>query len=371
MQPEPFFKKVILSEHNLFVYDFDTYITLNWQSLKSMLIMDKKQIFLSLLDGKSPDERVFFRPILMHFAARFNNTTYGKFASDYRTLVESNIRAMEYFDTDMVSLISDPYRETSAFGAPIEYIDEGVPRCLKHIINSPADVDLLPDPDLYKCERTLDRIKGVEYFQQLLKGTVPVGGWIEGPLAEACDLTGVDNMLIMMMTDPDAAERLMDKCLHFAKKFARAQIEAGCDLMGIGDAICSQVDRDTYEKFVKVRHQELISYIHELGTPVKLHICGNINHLLESIKTVDTDIIDLDWHVDINDARRILGNDIVLGGNINPVLVQDKTENEVFDMSKALVDTFRGQKFLLAAGCEITVLTPLQNLMAMRKASYL
>ena len=58
----------------------------------------------------------------MHFAARFNHTTYGKFASDYKTLVESNIKAMEYFDMDMVSLISDPYRETSAFGAGIEYV---------------------------------------------------------------------------------------------------------------------------------------------------------------------------------------------------------------------------------------------------------
>ena len=333
--------------------------------------MDKKQIFLSLLDGEAPRERVFFRPILMHFAARFNNTTYGKFASDYKTLVESNIKAMEYFDTDMVSLISDPYRETSAFGAPIEYIDEGVPRCLKHVINSPDDVNLLPDPDPYKCERTLDRIKGVEYFQNLLKGSVPVGGWIEGPLAEACDLSGVDNMLIMMMTDPDAAERLLDKCLHFAKKFARAQIGAGCDLMGIGDAICSQVDRDTYEKFVKVRHQELISYIHELGTPVKLHICGNINHLLEPLNEVRMDIIDLDWQVDIDHARNILGKDVVLGGNINPVFVQDKTQEEVYKKSKELADRYGDQKYLLAAGCEITVLTPPENLMAMRNASYI
>jgi hypothetical protein len=51
--------------------------------------MDKKQIFLSLLAGDAPKDRIFFRPILMHFAARFNNTTYGKFASDYRTLLKA------------------------------------------------------------------------------------------------------------------------------------------------------------------------------------------------------------------------------------------------------------------------------------------
>jgi MtaA/CmuA family methyltransferase len=307
----------------------------------------------------------------MHFAARFNNTTYGRFAADHRVLVESNIRAMEHFDTDMVSLISDPYRETSAFGASIEFIDEGVPRCLGHVIRTIGDLDGLPDPDVYKCERTLDRIKGAEYFQKLLRGTVPVSGWVEGPLAEACDLAGVDNMLMWSMTEPDFTNRLLDKCLATAKSFAKAQAEAGCDLIGVGDAICSQIDTETYDLFVRDRHTELIEYIHECGIPVKLHICGNISHLLGSFRQVNADIIDIDWQVDIDRAREILGDDIVIGGNINPVAVQDCSAEEVFLQSRALVERYRDQKYLLAAGCEISVLTPHENLMAMRKASYL
>ena len=333
--------------------------------------MNKQQHFQALLRGEISRERVFFRPILMHFAARFNNTTYGKFASDYKTLVESNIRAMEFFDTDMVSLISDPYRETSAFGAPIKYIDEGVPRCLELIVNSIDDVRNLPRPDVTRCERTMDRIKGAGYFQELLKGTVPVSGWIEGPLAEACDLAGVNEMLVNLMTDPDFSNLLMDKCMLTAKDFAKAQIEAGCDVMGIGDAICSQIDRDSYDLYVKQRHTELISFIHDCGASVKLHICGDTTHLLESLKDLKADIIDLDWQVDIDLARNILGDEVVLGGNINPVLVQDKTVDEVYNLSKMLVDKYKAEKFLLAAGCEITVLTPHQNLTAMRRASIL
>lgn len=333
--------------------------------------MNKKQLYDSLLKGDISTERVFFRPILMHFAARFNNTTYGRFASDYKTLVESNIRAMEYFDTDMVSLISDPYRETSAFGAPIQFIPEGVPRCSELIVKTPEDVDNLSDPDVYRCERTLDRIKGAEYFQKLLKGTLPVSGWIEGPLAEACDLAGVNEMLIWLMTDPDLSNRLMDKCMITAKKFAKAQVEAGCDLIGIGDAICSQIDRETYDVFVKERHAELISFIHDCGSTVKLHICGNTTHLLESLRDLDSDIIDLDWQVDLEKGREILGSKVVIGGNINPVLIQDKSEEEVYDLSRDLVQKHKGEKYLLAAGCEITVLTPAQNLAAMRRASIL
>jgi MtaA/CmuA family methyltransferase len=333
--------------------------------------MTKKQLFDNLLKGEISKERVFFRPILMHFAARFNNTTYGKFASDYKTLVESNIRAMEYFDTDMVSLISDPYRETSAFGATVKFIDEGVPRCMDHVIKSTEDVKGLSSPDVYKNERTLDRIKGAEYFQKLLKGIVPVSGWIEGPLAEACDLAGVNEMLVWLMTDPELCNILMDKCIITAKEFAKAQIEAGCDVMGLGDAICSQIDRETYDTFIKPRHIELISFIHDCGASVKLHICGNTTHILESLKDLNADIIDLDWQVDLDNGRAILGDKVIIGGNVNPVTVQDKSEDEIYAISRELVEKHKDEKYLLAAGCEITVLTPHRNLMAMRMASIL
>ena len=123
--------------------------------------------------------------------------------------------------------------------------------------------------------------------------------------------------------------------------------------------------------FVKDRHTELISFVHECGVPVKLHICGNITHLLESLKQVNSDIVDLDWQVDIDEARNILGNEVVIGGNINPVTIQDKSAEEVYEISGELAERYKDQKYLLAAGCEITVLTPPENLMAMRKASYL
>jgi hypothetical protein len=44
---------------------------------------------------------------------------------------------------DMVGLISDPYGEISAFGARIESVDEGVPRCLDAIIRTMDDVKAL------------------------------------------------------------------------------------------------------------------------------------------------------------------------------------------------------------------------------------
>ncbi len=330
--------------------------------------MTKQALFDKLRAGEAI-QHTLFTPILMHFAARNIGKTYGEFASDYKVLVEANMRAIEEFDADMAWLISDPYRETAAFGANIQYVDEGVPRCLNHVIKDASDVETLTIPDVFKSERTLDRIRGGEALAKRLQGTVPIIGWIEGPLAEACDLAGVSEMLMMTMMDYDASSLLMDKCVEMAKIFAKAQVEAGCQIIGMGDAVCSQIDLGTYDMYVRDRHKEIISYIHEIGGLVKLHICGNITHLLPSIHEIQADIVDLDWQVSFEEARMQLGDKPILCGNINPVLVQDKSAEEVFNMSKDLINNQAGSKFILSAGCEITVNTPKANLMAMHRAS--
>ena len=331
--------------------------------------MNRTQLFLQLLDGNIPANRTIFRPILMHFAARFAGNSYGQFASDYKTLVKSNIRAMDYFDLDMVGLISDPYRETSAFGAKVSFPDEAVPICKEIIINSIEDVRSLKNPNVYKTDRTLDRIKGAELFTKELKGDVPVIGWIEGPLAEACDLAGLSNMMIYLMVDPDLCNLLMDKCVITAIDFAEAQIDAGCQIIGMGDAICSQIDAMTYDTYVKDRHKEIIEHIHSCGGKVKLHICGNITHLLPSISELNVDILDLDYQVDLDQAYDMLGPDVIRCGNINPVLVEEKDSSTIYNAAKELVKKEKGRKFILSAGCEITVNTKHENLKAMREAS--
>ncbi|MGB5667548.1 MAG: uroporphyrinogen decarboxylase family protein [Maribacter sp.] len=326
--------------------------------------MNKKAQFDLLLTGEDIP-KILFKPILMHFAARFNGSTYGEFAADYKTLVDSNIKCLEHFDLDAVSLISDPYRETAAFGAKIDFIPEGVPRCLNKLVQNVADVNSLTIPDVYTSERTRDRILGAGHYQKILKGSVPLGGWIEGPLAEACTLAGVSEMLVHLMCDPDLVNRIMDKCMIVAKEFTKAQINEGCDYIGIGDAICSQIDVGSYDLFVRDRHLELADYIHSLGAKAKLHICGNIEHLLPSIRALNFDIVDIDYDVNPTKARKILGDKVVIKGNINPVFIQNATVEQLEEKVYSLLQETENEKFILSGGCEISVLTPPENLMKM------
>ncbi len=316
------------------------------------------------------NDQISFHPILMHFAARHAGYSYREFASDHRVLTECNLRAQHDFELDAVGLISDPYRETAAFGAEVTFPEEGVPRCRNILVSTLEDVRMLKNPDLMKSERTRDRILAGRALRNLADAHIPVIGWIEGPLAECCDLAGVNEVLLKLYMEPDFVRFLMDKVMVTAKEFAKAQVEAGCEIIGVGDAICSQISRENYVEFVREKHRELFGYIRSLGARVKLHICGNITHLLEELPHSAPDIVDLDWMVDMEKAHEVLGEGPVRCGNLDPVVViQDKSEQEIYAETLQLCGKEKGRGFILAGGCEITVNTPPSHLRAMREAS--
>jgi MtaA/CmuA family methyltransferase len=313
---------------------------------------------------------VKFHPILMHFAARYSGFTYGEFASNHRALVDSNLKCLEDFEMDAVGLISDPYRETSAFGAPVTFPAEGVPQCRNILVNSIEDVKNLKNPDVYKEVRTMDRIRAGMEMKKHVGSKVPVIGWIEGPLAESCNLAGVNEVLLKLMMEPDFVKRLINKTMITARDFARAQVEAGCEIIGVGDAICSQISTENYREFVKEKHCELFQYIKSLGAKVKLHICGNTTHLLEDIREVKPNIMDIDWMVDMDEARKLLGDRIIRCGNLDPVaVIQDKGVEEIRKETEHLCLKEADRRFILSGGCEITVNTPPEHLKAMRDVS--
>ncbi len=319
---------------------------------------------MAVVEGRVPDflPRV---PILMQFAAEFIGSNYGAFASDYRVLVEANLRCAEFFGFDQVSTISDPYRETQGFGAEIEFVRDGVPRCLNPPLASTKDLSALRRPDPLASERMLDRIRAVESFKRAVGGQLSILGWVEGPAAEAANLRGTTDFLIDLKLDPGFAAELMDLCVEVGAEFAKAQLAAGADTIGVGDAIASQLSPALYEELVFPREQRLFQAIHEAGGLVRLHICGDTTHLLPYFARLDVDIVDLDWQVEMAHAREVVGPRKVLTGNLDPANeVKFSTPERI---REALAGVYRqvGLPYMAGAGCEIPPGTPNENLKAL------
>jgi MtaA/CmuA family methyltransferase len=188
---------------------------------------------------------------------------------------------------------------------------------------------------------------------------------VEGPCAEAADLRGINNLMIDFTDDPQFVQELLGFSVRMATVFAQAQIDAGCDIIGIGDAAASLVGPRIYKNVVFPYEKLLIDKIHEAGCRVRLHICGNINKSLTDIGQLGCDLVDLDSMVSIEKARKETGDEQILDGNLDPVKVLRNGTPE--QIHSALEECFRqaGTNYIVGAGCEVPRDTPHENLKTM------
>jgi MtaA/CmuA family methyltransferase len=148
-------------------------------------------------------------------------------------------------------------------------------------------------------------------------------------------------------------------------RFAKAQVEAGADMIGLGDAAASLVGPRIYEEFVLPYEKRLVDGLHAMGVKVRLHICGNIRRILPGIATLGCDMMDVDWMVPLDQGRRELGPKQVMAGNIDPVAVlRNGTPQQVTD---AIADCHKraGANYIVGAGCEVCRDTPEANVVAL------
>ena len=304
-------------------------------------------------------------PILMHFAARYAGVTYGDFARDCETLVAANIKLVQDFGFEQLDIMSDPWRETVDFGGKIEYLDDAVPKCTRHPLADSTELDDLEDPDPHTSERMSNALRALALYKQFGYKQYSITGWVEGPAAEAADIRGVTNFLMDLMTEEGFACALMDRCVDNAVAFAVAQVREGRTPSGSAMPSRASCRPSCTKPHVFPARSKIVDAIHAAGGLVRLHICGDINHLLPEIAMLNVDILDCDSMVDMVAAREALGSKVVLTGNLDPVrAVMDSNPRAIRDALLEIYETV-GNPYFVNAGCEIPAATPVENLEAL------
>jgi len=314
--------------------------------------MTPKQRIHAILRGAACD-RPAVTPIFMSWAAGFIGRTYRDYYLDGEVLAQAQLAVTRAFNLDQVSAISDPWREASAYGMEFDYPEQGVGRPYRVLIQSPPDVSRVRPFDLEHAERPKQRVESVRKMAKAVGRTHSVLGWVEGPLAVYADLRGVESMFLDLIDNPQmyiqAAEVIIDNQI----RFARAQVAAGADMVGVGDSVASLISPPMYRQFVEPFEKRLFEAIHAAGATVKLHVCGDIANSIQFMAQTGCDIIDVDWMVPLDQARAVVGPDITLAGNFDPsaVLLQG-TPQEVADAARRNIE-MGGRRFILQPGCEV------------------
>jgi uroporphyrinogen decarboxylase len=326
---------------------------------------------LNLRMAGKPVDKIPNMNIFMSIIAREAGVSYNEYVHNYQKLVEGNLVCIEKYGLDSVSVISDPMREAEAFGEKIIFPENGVPYAELPLINDDFDLSALNKFNPLESPRTLDRVKACELLRKKVGNDYPVIGWIEGCLAEAADLRGINDFLLDLVSEESYLNDLFEIIFEQQKRFAKAQLDAGCDFIGIGNAVASLIGPKLYEKYGLARDAAITQFIHEQGAKVKLHICGDITVLLEMLVKVEADILDIDWKVDFGKAARIFnGTATVVSGNFNPAgAILLSGVEEVQDEVRRCIEQ-GAEHSLIAGGCEIPAAVPDANLLAMDRTLY-
>ncbi len=328
--------------------------------------MTGRERILAMVEGR-PVDCLPLMPITMMFAADRAGVKYGQYAADHRVLVQAQMHVAEEFDYDFVSLISDPAREVADMGGGVELFDDQPPAidARASILADKKTLARLQFPDPLGGGRMHDRVLGAALFKERVRGEKLIEGWVEGPCAMAADLRGINTLMTDFMDDPGFVRDLFEFCIEMELRFARAQVEAGADIIGVGDAAASLVGPAVYYDFVEAYEKRLIDGIHALGALVRLHICGRTRRIFDGMGRVGADIVDLDWPAPVAEARAHMGPTQVLLGNIDPVSVLRNGTPEKVRESIAGCHRDAGSRYIVSAGCEVVRDTPIENMRAL------
>jgi MtaA/CmuA family methyltransferase len=323
-----------------------------------------------VIAGK-PVDRLPAQPMAMMFAAQHAGVRYIDYTKDGRLLAEAQLKFAHDFDIDCVLMCSDPAREVidiAGEGSVKWYESQGPAICEERA--ALLDKSLLKTfriPDPLGGGRMHDRIHSIEICLRELHGDTSIVGWIEGPLALAAELRGLNHVMTDFIDDPEFVHDLMDFTAEVAIVYADAQIRAGADTIGMSDAAASMIGPCHYARFLQPWQRRVLEAIHKAHpeTILRLHMCGNTGPLIPQMATLPVDIFELDFPVDLPAARTALGPNRVILGNVSTIA--DLLEGSPERVSAAVRRCHEtcGKFHIVGAGCELSPFTPPDNLRAM------
>lgn len=326
--------------------------------------MTHRQRFFAALGGQ-PVDRVPVFPLLMFLAADRAGMSYRDYATNGRAMAAAQLNVQRRFGLDAITSCSDAFRLSADLNGEMAYPENKAPYLLTPLVSSPSDVERLGHPDpLARGSRQADRVLAVAEMAGAAAGQIAVVGWVDMPFAEACSVCGVTQFMLLMTDDPATAHRLLAHLTELVIGFSLAQVEAGAEMIGAGDASASLISPAMYAEFALPYERQVSAAIHQAGVPVKLHVCGNTTRLLDLMVTSGADLYNVDHLVPFEKARAAYAaSGKCFKGNLDPVAgVMQATPQECRAFADQCVAAADGTAYMLSAGCEIPAETPDETL---------
>lgn len=288
-----------------------------------------------------------------------------------KRMAQAHIISQEKYGYDGCVIDFDDASIAEAVGAKVIFRDDE-PAVVKEdepVLKNLRDVYDLEVPDPLRAGRLGEWLEATRTLVDAIGDHVLVMGRADqGPFSIACLLRGTTQFMMDLLTeDKKVIADVIDYCRRVSLAFARAQKDAGAHVTSIGDALAGPnlISPDMYREFAFEPEKQLALDVQTDGIPLALHICGNTNTIIGDMGATGAKILEVDWQLDMRQAREVIPPSTVLMGNVNPSspLVWGSVA-EVEQAVREVIEATRGRGLFVSSGCAMGRNTPPENFKA-------
>lgn len=246
---------------------------------------------------------------------------------------EVSVQPIELIGSDAVIIFNDILIPLENAGARVEFTDRG-PQILNPLTGA-GDLTGLPTKQITADAPVVETIQEV---RRRVGPDFPILGFVGAPWTlasywiEGGGSRNFESLLKMRWQDPEGLTSILSHVTDYAAEYLRIQIQAGADAVQIFDTWGSALREADYETFSGQWIRKIIERVSDLGVPVIVYLNGCAPYL-EHLATVGAQCISIDWRIELAEARRRIGPDIALQGNLDPLVLY--TNPEVIDREVA------------------------------------
>ena len=285
-------------------------------------------------------------------AAHIDSDLMTKLASDVNTYT-----GFENFGVPFCMTV-----EAEVLGSEINFGSlECEPKIQKEKYPSVDQVEFLPLGAMSKAPR-VGAIINTIYNLSRQNPDVPTIGSLTGPLSTAGSLVDPMPFLKQLRRDRENAHRVLNYVAEHLIEYAQLMVDNGATVISIADPTATGeiLGPKMFEEYEVVYLNKVIDAIHEMGTPVIVHICGKMEAVKPQIAKLHGDAISVDAFVSLPGIKKEIP-DATTMGNLSTILLQFGEPDKVEKMAERLL----GENIdIMAPACGLSTSTPLQNIQA-------
>ncbi|MFX0187934.1 MAG: uroporphyrinogen decarboxylase family protein [Candidatus Hodarchaeota archaeon] len=313
---------------------------------------------MTSLKHKEPD-RVPFMPFAQTFSAKYIGIPFSIYVSEAEAISRGQLKAYNDFGWDALCFSSDVGIYAEACGAKIDFPEDDVPRIVEPVLrhgNLYNDFKNLDMPDPMNSGRLTATINGIEIAKKKVGDDVPIIGWLEGPFQGVTLLAGADPMQFFYILDhPDEFDEILNWYADWGVEIARSMYEAGADIVGMGETAAYFMSPEFFKRFCLEPEKKACNKINKLGLKVLIHCCGYVPQCIHFARETNPGgAIQFDYQVDLAWAKKLIGNEVTIMGNLDYNQLMTASPKQVYDdCSDHIKIAAEGGGYWLAFGCEI------------------